>query len=98
MCSVHAAIKSKHAPTRLGEHRQLWCLPLAWRSQFGPCGLTCAPGGQCPACTQLWLCGPAVCLQGAKLSRARVRWFKHNDMQSLEALLQQIEAEERATR
>lgn len=39
-----------------------------------------------------------VCAQGAKLSRARVRWFKHNDMRSLEDLLKQIEAEERAER
>jgi hypothetical protein len=39
-----------------------------------------------------------VYAQGAKLSRARVRWFKHNDMRSLEDLLKQIEAEERAER
>uniref|UniRef100_A0A383WDB8 serine C-palmitoyltransferase n=1 Tax=Tetradesmus obliquus TaxID=3088 RepID=A0A383WDB8_TETOB len=36
--------------------------------------------------------------QGAKLSRARVHWFKHNDMASLEALLQQIEEDERRER
>jgi 7-keto-8-aminopelargonate synthetase-like enzyme len=42
--------------------------------------------------------GCACVLQGAKLSRARVRWFKHNDMRSLEDLLKQIEAEERAER
>jgi serine palmitoyltransferase len=36
--------------------------------------------------------------QGAKLSRARVFWFKHNDMASLEALLQRIEADEKRER
>eukprot|EP00882_Tetradesmus_deserticola_P008287 GHRQ01008737.1.p1 GENE.GHRQ01008737.1~~GHRQ01008737.1.p1 ORF type:complete len:565 (+),score=217.81 GHRQ01008737.1:326-2020(+) len=36
--------------------------------------------------------------QGAKLSRARVFWFKHNDMASLAALLQQIEDAEKRDR
>lgn len=36
--------------------------------------------------------------QGAKLSRARVFTFKHNDADDLEALLERIEAEERRER
>ena len=32
--------------------------------------------------------------QGAKLSRARLHWFKHNDVADLAALLKRIEAEE----
>jgi hypothetical protein len=36
--------------------------------------------------------------QGAKLSRARVYTFRHNDAADLEALLERIEAEERRER
>eukprot|EP00878_Enallax_costatus_P024172 GHUV01025771.1.p1 GENE.GHUV01025771.1~~GHUV01025771.1.p1 ORF type:complete len:375 (+),score=92.27 GHUV01025771.1:543-1667(+) len=36
--------------------------------------------------------------QGAKLSRARVHWFKHNDMQDLARLLQHIQQQEQRER
>lgn len=36
--------------------------------------------------------------QGAKLSRARLRWFRHNDVAHLEEVLAQVEREEAAAR